>query len=114
MKKFADTEDTAASITRANNGWIANSRWDGPSYIATSLHELATLVEGSAPVKPQESESATIYSCYAENFTVQDLYHVKTLAQAGNKIEAIKHMRKCFTPWLNLREARDLVEVLCI
>ncbi len=111
MKNFADTENTAATITRANNGWVANSRWDGPSYIATSLHELATMVEGPAPVKPQES--ATVYSAYAEGFTVQDLYHIKTLAQAGRKIDAIKHLRNCFTARLNLKEAKELVEVLC-
>jgi hypothetical protein len=111
MKNFADTADTAASITRANNGWVANSHWDGPSYVATSLHELATLVEGPAPVKPQES--ATVYSSYAEGFTVQDLYHIKTLAQAGRKIDAIKHLRNCFTARLNLREAKELVEVFC-
>jgi ribosomal protein L7/L12 len=111
MKSFEDTPYKAATITRAENGWVANSQWDGPSYIATSLHELATLVEGPASVKPQES--AMVYSAYADNFTVQDLYHVKTLAQAGRKIDAIKHMRNCFTPRLNLSEAKDLVEVLC-
>lgn len=111
MTNFADTLYKAATITRAENGWVANSQWDGPSYIATSLHELATLVEGPAPVKPQES--ATVYSSYADGFTVQDLYHVKTLAQAGRKIDAIKHVRNCFTARLNLREAKELVEVLC-
>ena len=111
MTNFADTLYKAATITRAENGWVANSQWDGPSYIATSLHELATLVEGPAPVKPQES--ATVYSSYADNYTVQDLYHVKTLAQAGRKIDAIKHVRNCFTARLNLKEAKELVEVLC-
>ncbi len=111
MKNFADTADTAATITRANNGWVANSRWDGPSYVATSLHELATMVEGPAPVKPQES--ATVYSSYSEGFDISDLYHVKTLAQAGRKIEAIKHLRNCFTARLNLKEAKELVEALC-
>lgn len=111
MKSFEDTLYKAATITRAENGWVANSQWDGPTYIATSLHELATLVEGPAPVKPQES--ATVYSSYADGFTVQDLYHVKTLAQAGRKIDAIKHLRNCFTARLNLKEAKDLVEVLC-
>ena len=110
MKSFEDTLYKAATITRAENGWVANSQWDGPSYIATSLHELATLVEGPAPVKPQES--ATVYSSYADGYTVQDLYHVKTLAQAGRKIDAIKHLRNCFTARLNLREAKELVEVL--
>jgi ribosomal protein L7/L12 len=118
MKNFADTADTAATITRANNGWVANSRWDGPSYVATSLHELATLVEGPAPVIKDSFFSlpetpATVYSAYAEGFTVQDLYHIKTLAQAGRKIDAIKHLRNCFTARLNLKEAKELVEVLC-
>lgn len=111
MKSFEDTLYKAATITRAENGWVANSQWDGPSYIATSLHELATLVEGPAPVKPQES--ATVYSSYADGFTVQDLYHVKNLAQEGRKIDAIKHLRNCFTARLNLKEAKELVEVLC-
>lgn len=113
MKSFADTESTAATITRAANGWIANSRWYGPSYIATSLHELATLVEGPAPTpaKPQESETA--YSSYNEGFNAIDLYKVKSLAQSGRKIDAIKHLRKCFTAQLNLKEAKELVEVLC-
>jgi len=111
MKTFADTENTAATITRANNGWIANSRWDGPSYIATSLHELATLVEGPAPVKPQES--VTVYTSYAEGFSISDLFLVKSLAKQGRKIDAIKHLRNCFTARMNLKEAKDLMEVLC-
>jgi hypothetical protein len=111
MKNFADTADTAATVTRANNGWVANSRWDGPSYIATSLHELATLVEGPAPVKPQES--ATVYSSYAEGFGISDLILVKSLAQQGRKIDAIKHLRNCFTARMNLKEAKELMEVLC-
>lgn len=111
MKSFADTESTAATITRANNGWIATSRRDGPSYIATSLHELATLVEGPAPVKPQES--VTVYSPYNDGFNANDLCMVKTLAQEGAKIAAIKHLRNCFTARLNLKEAKELVEVLC-
>ena len=118
MKSFADTENTAASITRANNGWVANSRWDGPSYIATSLHELATLVEGPAPAVKDDFFSlpetpATVYSSYAEGFTVQDLYHVKTLAQEGRKIDAIKHLRNCFTVKLGLKETKELIEVFC-
>ena len=111
MKNFADTADTAATITRANNGWVANSRWDGPSYIATSLHELATMVEGPAPVKPQES--ATVYSSYAEGFGISDLFLVKSLAKQGRKIDAIKHLRNCFTARMNLKEAKELMEVLC-
>ena len=111
MTNFADTLYKAATITRAENGWVANSQWDGPSYVATSLHELATLVEGPAPVvKPQES--ATVYSSYNEGFNANDLYTVKSLAQAGRKIDAIKHLRNCFTARLNLKEAKELVEVL--
>jgi ribosomal protein L7/L12 len=31
----------------------------------------------------------------------------------GKKIEAIKILRDCFTPRLGLREAKELIEVLC-
>jgi ribosomal protein L7/L12 len=111
MKNFADTQETAATITRAANGWVANSRWDGPSYIATSLHELATLVEG--PASDKEEDDVPAYSAYAPGFSVNDLHMVKQSAAAGHKIDAIKLLRRCFTARLNLREAKELVEVLC-
>jgi ribosomal protein L7/L12 len=114
---FNDTADTAATITRANNGWIANSCRYGPSYVATSLHELATLVEGPAPVKEQDPffslPAAPTYISYAEGLGISDLFLVKSLAKQGRKIDAIKHLRNCFTTRMNLKEAKELVEVLC-
>ena len=108
--KFEDTADTAASIHRAKNGWVVNSRWDGPSYVATSLHEIATLVEGEAPAKEAVAQT---YSSYAEGFSANDLYTIKSFAAAGRKIDAIKLLRNCFTARLNLKEAKEIVEVFC-
>ena len=132
--KFEDTADTAASIHRAKNGWVVNSRWDGPSYVATSLHEIATLVEGEAPAKEAVAQTyssyaegfsandlyttksfaaAQTYSSYAEGFSANDLYTIKSFAAAGRKIDAIKLLRNCFTARLNLKEAKEIVEVFC-
>lgn len=94
-------------IQIANNGFIIEDAY-GEAYIAKNLIEAAQIV---GEIIPSTSTSTAVYaSCMGAN----QLTEVKSLAQQGYKIDAIKKMRDCFTPKLGLREAKDLVERLCV
>lgn len=92
-------------IRVANNGFILESVY-GDTYIARNLIEAAQLAGEITP--------STVTAVYATDTSANQLIEVKSLAQQGYKIEAIKKLRDCFTPRLGLREAKDLVEKLCL
>lgn len=100
----------AHSITRAQNGWIANHEYEGPAFIAKSLHELATLVEGPAPVvEPIRKVEEFI------NFSITSVHMLKdavSFAHEGRKIDAIKALRDGTSPRMSLKAAKELLEAM--
>ena len=89
----------------AENGFILHDSF-GKTHVANTLAE-AAIIAGEGPVQPS---ARTLYS---PGFSQTDLREVKVLYKHGDKIAAIKMLRDCFSPRLNLREAKDLVEQLC-
>lgn len=106
-----DRNCEAHDIIKARNGWVANSGFDGPIFIAKSLHELADLIEGPVPVQP-EYVPPHPNTC---DFAVKDFDLLRSVSEylaAGQKIKAIKALRDCGTPRLSLRAAKELLEGL--
>lgn len=92
------------NIKAANNGFILEDVY-GTLYIAKTLLEAAQIAGEAVP---------DAGSCvYTNGFDSNDLNNVKNHAREGQKINAIKLLRDCFTPRLGLREAKDIVETLC-
>lgn len=91
-------------IRVVTNGFIVETV-NGETYIAKTLTEVVQLAGEFIP-----SLSTTTYDC---GMNASHLSAVKSLAQQGYKIDAIKKLRDCFVPRLGLREAKDLVEQLC-
>ena len=89
----------------AENGFILHDSF-GKTHVAKTLTE-AAMIAGEVTVQP------TAYTNYSPGFSQTDLRDVKTLYKQGDKVAAIKMLRDCFSPRLNLREAKDLVEQLC-
>ena len=92
------------NIKAANNGFILEDVY-GHLYVAKTLLEAAQIAGESVP--------PTTSSVYAPGFDSNDLNNVKHYMREGKKIEAIKLLRDMFTTRLGLREAKDIVEVLC-
>ena len=92
------------NIKAANNGFILEDVY-GHLYVAKTLFEAAQIAGESVP--------STASSVYAPGFDSNDLNNVKHYMREGKKIEAIKLLRDIFTTRLGLREAKDIVEVLC-
>ena len=92
------------NIKAANNGFILEDVY-GHLYVAKTLLEAAQIAGESVP--------PTTSSVYAPGFDSNDLNNVKHYTREGKKIEAIKLLRDMFTTRLGLREAKDIVEVLC-
>ena len=92
-------------IQVASNGFVlTDSR--GNIFVAKTLAEAATIAGETVP-----SNGATTYT---SGYNQTDLIHVRELAIAGRKVDAIKLLRDCFSPRLGLREAKEIVENLCI
>ena len=92
------------NIKAANNGFILEDVY-GHLYVAKTLLEAAQIAGESVP--------PTTSSVYAPGFDSNDLNNVKHYVREGRKIEAIKLLRDMFTTRLGLREAKDIVEILC-
>lgn len=92
------------NIKAANNGFILEDVY-GHLYVAKTLFEAAQIAGESVP--------STASSTYAKGFDSNDLNNVKHYVREGRKIEAIKLLRDMFTTRLGLREAKDIVEILC-
>lgn len=91
-------------IRIAQNGFVLEDIY-GNMHIAKTLLEAAQIAGESVP--------PTTSSIYAPGFDSNDLNNVKHYMREGKKIEAIKLLRDIFTTRLGLREAKDIVEILC-
>ena len=91
-------------INVAMNGFVLEDDY-GNMHIAKTLLEAAQIAGESVP--------PTTSSAYAPGFDSNDLNNVKHYMREGKKIEAIKLLRDIFTTRLGLREAKDIVEILC-
>lgn len=91
-------------INVAMNGFVLEDEY-GNTHIAKTLLEAAQIAGESVP--------PTASSIYAPGFDSNDLNNVKHYMREGKKIEAIKLLRDMFTTRLGLREAKDIVEILC-
>lgn len=92
------------SIKSVSNGFVLEDVY-GNVYIAKTLMEAAKLAGEAVP------DSG--YIRYAQGFDSNDLNNVKHHWREDRKIDAIKLMRQCFVPALGLKEAKELLEVLC-
>jgi ribosomal protein L7/L12 len=92
------------NIKIARNGFVLEDSC-GNLHIASTLLDAARLAGESVP--------GGGHTTYESNKGFHDLNDVRKFFRAGQKIEAIKRLRDCFTPRLGLREAKDLVEQLC-
>lgn len=92
------------NIRVAQNGFVLEDTF-GNLLIAKTLLEAAQLAG--------ESVQSTTYSVYAPGFDSNDLNNVKHYMRDGRKIDAIKLLRDMFSTRLGLREAKDIVEILC-
>ena len=90
-------------IKQAMNGFIYTNNY-GDVYVYKSLTELAAAIEGSQDTR---------YVSYAPGKGTDDLIYVRSLAKNGEKIKAIKELRATFVPTLYLKEAKELIEILC-
>ena len=91
-------------INVAMNGFVLEDDY-GNMHIAKTLLEAAQIAGESVP--------PTTSSIYAPGVDSNDLNNVKHYMREGKKIEAIKLLRDMFTTRLGLREAKDIVEILC-
>lgn len=92
------------SVRAVSNGFVlVDDRLN--EYVAKTLIEAAQI---AGEIVPADSGSH-----YALGMTPGDLSVAKACARDGKKIEAIKILRNCFVPRLGLREAKDLIEILC-
>ena len=88
----------------AQNGYVLEDEF-GNFHIAATLHDLGRLT----------GEMVThSYTIYESDMGANHLNSVRAMAADGQKIKAIMLLRDCFTPRLGLREAKDLIERLCL
>jgi ribosomal protein L7/L12 len=92
------------SITVATNGFVLYGA-RGDVHVAKTLSEAAQLAG--------EQGSFSGNTLYTVGYGCNDLNNVKAFFKAGQKIEALKLLRDCFSPRLGLREAKELIENLC-
>lgn len=92
------------NIRVAQNGFVLEDTF-GNLHVAKTLLEVAQLAGESVP--------STTSSVYAPGFDSNDLNAVKHYMRDGRKIDAIKLLRDMFSTRLGLREAKDIVEILC-
>ncbi len=92
------------SIRAVSNGFIiVDDRLS--EYVAKTLIEAAQIAGEIVP----DSQGTR----YALGMTPGDLSVARACFRDGKKIEAIKILRDCFVPRLGLREAKDMIEILC-
>lgn len=91
-------------INVAMNGFVLEDDY-GNMHIAKTLLEAAQVAGETVP-----PEGVTGYDVGRD---AGDLIKAKERALEGYKIDAIKHLRNTFTPRLGLREAKELLEILC-
>lgn len=89
------------TIRSARNGFILTD-WNGDEHVALTLVEAARIVGEILP------DNTAVKYASGENRLALDKARVSF--HAGQKIEAIKYLRKAFTPRLGLLEAKELVE----
>jgi len=92
------------NIRVAQNGFVLEDAY-GNLHIAKTLVEAAQIAGETAP--PEDKV------VYAGGHDAGDLAKAKARACEGYKIDAIKILRNAFTPPLGLREAKELLEVIC-
>lgn len=92
------------NIRIAVNGFVLEDQF-GRTHIAKTLLEAAQIAGEIVP---------SYLGCYyAPGMTPGDLSVAKACFREGKKSEAIKILCNCFVPRLGLREAKDLIEILC-
>ena len=89
-----------SEIRSVSNGYIVT--YNGEEYIASTLAQAAAIIG-----EPFPAFSSTIY---AEGCSAVNLHNVRSFARQGEKINAIKELRNCFTPRLGLREAKEILD----
>lgn len=90
------------NIRTVNNGFIIEV--NGVEYIAKTLMEAAAFA-GEIPHGGPRTE-------YAKGRDADSLEYTMHLIEYVGRIQAIKHLRSCYTPTLGLREAKELVDLL--
>lgn len=93
------------NIRVAQNGFVLE---DDRGY----MHVAKTLTEAAQIAGEFPPNLAT--AVYAPGLSAHNLLDARREALAGNKINAIKIVRDCFTSKLGLREAKDIVEILIL
>lgn len=93
------------SIRVAQNGFVLEDGY-GNLHVAKTLLELAQIAGEAAG--PNSG-----FTNYTPGYGLNDLTQVRSLALDNQKINAIKILRDTFTPRLGLKEAKELMEVLC-
>lgn len=91
-----------SEIRSVSNGYIVN--YNGEEYIASTLAQAAVII---GEYFPTPEISSTVY---AEGQSAMILRNVRSFARQGEKINAIKELRNCFTPRLGLCEAKEMVD----
>mgnify|MGYP000951875139 CR=1 FL=1 len=97
------------NIRAVTNGFIVQTS-NGEEYVTKTLTEAAVLAGEPLIFTDGTHASRVVYS---EGYSYKDLRNVKELAMLGNKIGAIKEIRKCFAGGLGLMEAKNIIEELC-
>lgn len=89
------------NIRSVGNGYILSDN-HGNEMVAKTLVEAAQIAGEHV-----NSTSATLYT---KDYSLGDLHRVRDCMLLHQKMEAIKHLRDCFSPRLGLREAKDIIE----
>mgnify|MGYP003404069272 FL=1 len=95
------------SVSKALNGWVANREYDGPIFIAKTLHELADLAEGVRIAEPADKG----VTCFQVTPSLQ-MQNVIGYLEQGRRIDAIIALRGATTPMLSLKTAKALIDAL--
>ncbi len=91
-----------SEIRSVSNGYIVN--YNGNEYIASTLAQAAAIIGEPFPAP---EFSSTIYE---EGCSAVILRNVRSFVRQGERINAIKELRNCFTPRLGLREAKEILD----
>ena len=97
-------------IKKAKNGFVVYES-AGDMSIYPSLHDMADAIEG--PAGGVQSGLHYGNTVYAPDATALNLTRLRGWAAVGRKIDAIKELRNTFEPKLGLKEAKDIIEILC-
>ena len=109
----SDGKEYLHAIVDAKTADLIQWFYDEPSFDEEMTIEIVRTLYAKSEFVNHGSKPVSDNIWYANGKGAGDLMVIRSMMKGGQKIHAIKHMRGLFNRTMGLKEAKELLEILC-